>query len=165
LADKTTSTIKFSLANPLPRTLKQPSQTFEEKEKDVLLKIVLQNYEDREQMVMIENNNLRKLLFRIYNTVQQCISHLNEEGKQMKIVENGEIDSKGTQLYLEADNMRDIPAARFQLPFDSFCHSIDDAIVAGCDAICKLTQSTNKCQIDVLADQISELNFKNGSNI
>lgn len=70
MADKTTSNINFTLANPLPKTIRQVVPTTEEKDQDVMLKIVLNNYEEREQRVMVENEDLRRCLYGLYSTVQ-----------------------------------------------------------------------------------------------
>jgi hypothetical protein len=78
MADKTTSAIKFHLANPLPKTLKPTMPTSEDKEKEIMLQIVLENYEEREHKLMIENDRMRKCLFGLYSTVQQSVYKISE---------------------------------------------------------------------------------------
>lgn len=136
MADKSTTAVKFNLANPLPRSMKQTKNTPDEKEKDILLKIVLQNYEDREAKVMSENERLRALLFELYSNVTKSVSKLRGEAELTNLTISNE---------------------HFQLPIDTIQHSIEDAVSAGCESLSKLTLSENFNQAEEYKKQLSEL--------
>ena len=77
MADSTQSTIKFKLANPLPKNILVKSKlTTEEKDQDAMLKIILDDYESREKFVMIENQRLRDLLAQLYQCVETCTQQM-----------------------------------------------------------------------------------------
>ncbi|KAI8904774.1 Afadin and alpha-actinin-binding-domain-containing protein [Gorgonomyces haynaldii] len=76
MADRTVSEISFKLMNPLKRVVKgakEPQKSTEEKDQDAMLKIVLDDYEHREQMVLSENQLLRDCLHRLYQSLYQTL--------------------------------------------------------------------------------------------
>ncbi len=72
LSDRTTSSIKFALANPLPLVqTRLPKLSSEEKDRDQMTRLILQDYENRELVLMSENNLLRDLLIQVHATLDQ----------------------------------------------------------------------------------------------
>ena len=80
MSERTQSTIKFKLANPLPKVIKgakDPKLTTEQKDQDVMIKIILGDYENREKHVMVENQRLRELLALMYTRVERACQQIS----------------------------------------------------------------------------------------